>query len=268
MFLPAVGATERGRSFKGANVNLGAVRARDAHRHRRWLLLAAAWAAAGCTLTDDSFEPSSVDRGGELNPEAPSGGLPLPDDAASSMPPGDVGSGNEGSEPELGNVPLDTPDTDSGGRPGSATGANAGQTGNEGDAGVGPDPGNEDPDVDAAPPPLTPPCPGSEFGDSCYEVFGELAAWDVAEQRCLAWGGHLASIQSPEEDAFLDDWPVQLGIPFADGSGIWLGATDAAVDGDFRWPDGSVLSFSSWAPTQPSFALYLDAGRLPSTPFT
>jgi hypothetical protein len=263
MFLPAVGATERGRPFKGANVNLSAVRARDAHRHRRWLLLAAAWVAAGCTLTDDSFEPSSVDRAGQLNPEAPNDGLPLPDEAAPSMPPRDGSSGSEGSEgsePELGDVPLDTPDTGSGGRPGGATGDNADQNGNEGgDAGVGPDLGNEDPNVDAAPqPPLMPPCPGNEFDDSCYEVFAELAAWDVAEQRCLAWGGHLASVQSLEEDAFLDDWPAQLGIPFADGSGIWLGGTDAAVDGDFRWLDGSALSFLGWAPNQPDNGAGID----------
>jgi hypothetical protein len=232
-------------------VNLSGVRARDAHRHRRCLLLAAAWALAACTLTDDSFEPSTVDRAGELNPEGPSHEVASPDEAASSMPPSDGSSGGE-REPELGDIPLDTPGSGSGGGPGGAAGDNAGQSGNEGgDAGVGPDLGNDEPDVDAAPPPLTPPCPGSELGASCYEVFGELAAWDGAEQRCLAWGGHLASIQSLEEDAFLDDWPARLGIPFGDGSGVWLGGTDVAADGDFRWLDGSVLSFSSWAPNQP-----------------
>jgi hypothetical protein len=239
-------------------VNLSAVRAREAHRHRRWLLLAAAWAGAACTLTDDSFEPSSVDRGGELNPEAPSDGSPLPAEAASPVPPGDGSSGSEGNEPELGDVPLDTPDTGSGGRPGGATGDDASQNGNEGgDAGVGPDLGKTDPDA-ASQPPASLACPGSEFADSCYEIFGELAAWDVAEQRCGAWGGHLASVQSLEEDAFLDDWPAQLGIPFADGSGVWLGGTDAALDGDFRWLDDSALSFLGWAPNQPDNGAGID----------
>jgi hypothetical protein len=257
MLLPAVDATERGRPFKGANVNLSGLRARDAHRHRRWWLLAAAWAAGACTLTDDSFEPTSVDRGGELYPEASGDEIPSPDEATtSSAPPGDGSSGSE-RQPELGDVPLDTAETGSGGRLGGAAGANAGQNGNEGgDAGVGPDLGN-DGDA-AAQPPVAAPCPGSELGDSCYEVFGELAAWEVAEQRCLAWGGHLANIQSLEEDSFLDDWPAQLGIPFGDGSGIWLGGTDAAVDGDFRWTDDSALSFSSWAPNQPDNGAGID----------
>jgi hypothetical protein len=35
-------------------------------------------------------------------------------------------------------------------------------------------------------------------------------SWDVAEQRCVDWGGHLASAGSPEEDGFLDAWPSAL----------------------------------------------------------
>jgi hypothetical protein len=230
-----------------------------------------------CTLTDDSFEPSPVERvGGALNPEAPGDGSPSPDEAtAPAIDPGDDngasdgsgsddsaddGNADDGSESELGDVPLDPSDTGSGGSPGTAAGDSAGQNANEGgDAGLGSDVGNENPDVDAAPqPPVSPSCPGNELGASCYQVFGELAAWDVAEQRCLAWGGHLASVQSLEEDAFLDDWPAQLGISFADGTGIWLGGTDATIDGDFRWLDASPLSFLGWAPNQPDNGLGID----------
>jgi hypothetical protein len=242
---------------------------------------------AGCTLTDDPFEPSSVDRvGSELNPEGPGGGAPSSDEAtAPSVTPGgssgseatgDDGSddeaGGDGSEPDLGSVPLDPSDdvpsdnvpsdnvpsdNGGGGRPGTGSDSSAGQNG--GDAGVGPDVGSESPDVDVAPePPLTPACPGSEFGGSCYQAFAELASWDIAEQRCLAWGGHLASVQSLDEDEFLDDWPAQLGITFADGSGIWLGGTDADVEGDFRWLDDSSLSFLGWAPNQPDNGPGLD----------
>jgi hypothetical protein len=80
----------------------------------------------------------------------------------------------------------------------------------------------------------------------------------VAEQRCVDWGGHLASVESPEEDVFLDDWPAQLAIPFADGSGIWLGGTDAVLDGDFRWWDTSPLAFAGWAPNQPDNGVGVD----------
>lgn len=219
---------------------------------------------ASCTLTDDSFEPSPVDRvGGELNPEAAGDGSPSSDEAvASASDPGDEdgesgggggavdGRGSDGSEPNLGDVPLDPSDTGGGAGPNGDAG---------GDAGVGPDMGNENPDVDTAPePPVAASCSGGEFGGSCYQLFGELAAWNIAEQRCLDWGGHLASVQSPEEDVFLDDWAAQLALPFADGSGLWLGGTDAVVDGDFRWMDASPLNFAGWAPNQPDNGLGID----------
>jgi hypothetical protein len=233
---------------------------------------------AACTLTDDPFEPSPVDRvGSELNPEGPSSGSPSPDEAsAPSVTPDDSsgseasgddgsaddGNGDDGSEPDFGSVPLDPSDnvpSDNGGGGSSGAGSDSGAGQNGGDAGVGPDLGNESPEVDAAPdPPLTPACPGSEFGGSCYQAFGELASWDIAEQRCSAWGGHLASVQSLDEDEFLDDWPAQLGITFADGSGIWLGGTDADVEGDFRWLDDSSLSFLGWAPNQPDNGAGID----------
>jgi hypothetical protein len=259
---------------RGLARQLGSWSRRDAHRCRRWLLLAAAWALSGCTLTDDAFEPDPVDRvGSELNPEPTGEPLPSPDEGApvssrsndegsgssvgessgsGDSNDSDEGSGNgEGSG--LGSVPLDPPESGGDAPTGTNAGQGGGQSGNErADAGVDPDVGSDSPEVDTPPdPPVTPPCPGMEFGGSCYQVFAERAAWAVAEQRCLVVGGHLASVQSLQEDAFLDGWPAQLGLAVGDGSGVWLGGSDAAVDGDFRWWDGSPLSFVGWAPNQP-----------------
>ena len=72
------------------------------------------------------------------------------------------------------------------------------------------------------------------------------------EERCVAWGGHLASVESLEEDAFLGAWPALVGIGFWDGSGLWLGGTDARADGDFRWSDDRALSYVGWASDQPN----------------
>jgi hypothetical protein len=282
----------RGRAgprIKGANVNLAAVNVRglahqlgswsrrDAHRRRRWLLLAAAWALSGCTLTNDAFEPDRVDSvGGELNPEPSGEPLPSPDERAPVSSASDddssgssVGDSSDSTESsgngegsDLGSVPLDPPESGGGDLP---SGTNAGQSGNErADAGGDPDLGNDNPEVDEgpevdespevdAPPdlPVTAPCRGMEFGGSCYQVFAERVAWAVAEQRCVALGAHLASVQSFQEDAFLDGWPAQLGLAVGDGSGVWLGGSDTAVDGDFRWWDSSPLSFVGWAPNQP-----------------
>ncbi len=95
------------------------------------------------------------------------------------------------------------------------------------------------------------PCPGIVFEGACYEFLGERVSWDVAEARCVAWGGHLASIETFEEDAFIGVWPALLGVAAGDGSGIWLGGFDERQDGDFRWADERPLSFLGWAPNQP-----------------
>lgn len=107
-------------------------------------------------------------------------------------------------------------------------------------------------DADASLPPGSAPCPGLLFEGSCYEFFDEQLTWSEAEERCIAWGGHLASVESSEEDAFIGAWPALLGVAPLDGSGLWLGGADAASDGDFRWWDDRPLSFAGWAPDQPN----------------
>jgi len=108
----------------------------------------------------------------------------------------------------------------------------------------------------AFPPPE--PCPGNEFGGSCYEFFAEFVSWSDGEDLCVAWGGHLASVQSPAENAFLDGWPAQVAPPASNGPGIWLGGTDAAEDGAFLWSDGSAMGFARFAPNQPDNGVGID----------
>jgi hypothetical protein len=110
------------------------------------------------------------------------------------------------------------------------------------------------PDAGAPVPPTTPaePCSTLAFAGSCYEVFAEFVSWTVAEQRCVDWGGHLAIVTSAEEDDFLDAWPDALGIAGQDGTGIWLGGTDASAENDFRWAaDDSPVSYENWGLNQP-----------------
>jgi hypothetical protein len=215
-------------------------------------------AVAGCTLTDKPFEPTPIDEtetkseptlpaapGATENAPAPGQELGLPTTGndteglpnlrpptteASMLEPGGAGEVKDAGAPPL----VDQAAQDAGAR------VDAGQ------------PVVEPPIVE--PPVVEPPsnpCTSLSFGGSCYELFVSFVPWDAAERQCVAWGGHLASIGSSEENAFLAGWTAQLGLTNADGQGIWVGGTDAQQDGVFRWVDGTSLSFTGWAPGQP-----------------
>jgi len=251
------------------------------------LLVLLVFSAGACTLTAGEFEPSPV--GGAETETGRLGGAgapPVPGQApaVSSATPSPVFDPGE-AEPPIDRGPSDTNDENAGGtRPGAddtdavqdAGPSDAGDAGDAGsserDAGTaasdaaapprtGPDASVAPNDVGASPPANGPdaaaplpsaPCPGLIFGGSCYGFFAEQLSWDAAEARCVAWGGHLASVESSEEDAVLGAWPALVGIGFLDGSGLWLGGTDAQRDGDFRWWGDRPLSFVGWASDQPN----------------
>jgi hypothetical protein len=66
----------------------------------------------------------------------------------------------------------------------------------------------------------------------------DTATWHVAKKRCEEMGGHLATIETPEEEAFVLSLMDTIPVPF------WLGATDEESEGDWRWIDGAVVKLS------------------------
>jgi hypothetical protein len=242
----------------------------------------------GCTLTSGEFEPRPVaetetDRLGGAGappvPEQPAGSTQrpapvldpgeveppfnlAPEDLGDDQNAGGTRAGEDGEDSDALDAGVDAADAGDAGPRGldassvasdaSTNGQDAGTNGR--DAGVAssePDAGSTPDEPDASPPPSVR-CPGLVFEDSCYEFFADQVSWNVAEERCVAWGGHLASVGSLEEDAFLGVWPALVGIGFWDGSGLWLGGTDARSEGDFRWSDDRGLSYVGWAPAQPN----------------
>jgi hypothetical protein len=67
-------------------------------------------------------------------------------------------------------------------------------------------------------------CPSGwqEFGGHCYLLLPKIETWENAEMDCYSKGGHLASVHSAAENAFIHNLQ-----PYAQ---LWLGATDAAVE--------------------------------------
>ncbi|MEO8183197.1 MAG: C-type lectin domain-containing protein [Deltaproteobacteria bacterium] len=78
---------------------------------------------------------------------------------------------------------------------------------------------------------------------SCYLLGDTALSWQDARNFCQAWGGDLVEIGSPEENARL--------FERIEGR-VWIGASDRAEEGTFRWAGGALLEYTRWADGQPN----------------
>jgi len=79
----------------------------------------------------------------------------------------------------------------------------------------------------------------------CYRMFNEYEEYpDDAEQRCARYGegGHLVSIHSKEEEAYVTEMMTST-----DTSEIWVGLMKDYGE-NFTWTDDSKLDYINWAP--------------------
>ncbi len=86
-----------------------------------------------------------------------------------------------------------------------------------------------------------------------YKAFPERLTWTDARRRCEELGGHLACIESAAENEFLAQ-QVEALIPPNDPMmfAMWIGLTDEAVEGQFRWVNDSPLRYTNWKPGEPN----------------
>ncbi|NWY07175.1 PGCB protein, partial [Nothoprocta ornata] len=80
------------------------------------------------------------------------------------------------------------------------------------------------------------------FHGACYKHFSTRRSWEDAESQCRHYGGHLATILTPEEQDFINDQYREYQ---------WIGLNDRTIEGDFQWSDGSPLLYENWHPGQP-----------------
>ena len=263
-----IAGARRGLDVGGRGVPLTARTVGSESEHGRWYsrvilaktalpLVVVSLASTGCTLTSDPFDPGLVNPTA-VDTSVESGLLPATPASPEDDPPSTT-STSDGSEGTGPNVPLD-PTASGGGQLGGVGITSPGSTSTtSSDGGIPTTDGGSSFAWDAGAPVVpSVPCPGLEFGASCYAFFGQLASWNDAAAACTAWQGHLVTVESPEENVFLGNWPAQLGVTEGDGSGIWLGGTDMQADNAFLWADGSPLAYDAWGPNQPDNGFGVD----------
>lgn len=112
------------------------------------------------------------------------------------------------------------------------------------DAGVDPMPMPE-PDAGDGAPDVGEPTPSCEVrGESCYVLGTDSQSWGAAASECLAWGGHLVTI----DDASEGQWLIATFGPLLD---VWIGLNDRDEEGTFTWVSGSDATYRNWASPAP-----------------
>nr|QNH72454.1 toxin candidate TRINITY_DN20653_c5_g3_i1.p1 [Ceriantheomorphe brasiliensis] len=92
------------------------------------------------------------------------------------------------------------------------------------------------------------PCGWVLYDGKCYYFSTEKKSWDDARQMCLEQHGDLASINTAQQQAFIDNQLKCLNNDIK----FWIGANDKANEGTFVWSDGSTMSYTNWAAGEPN----------------
>lgn len=88
-----------------------------------------------------------------------------------------------------------------------------------------------------------------EFNGHRYCVYDvdTVTTWNMAQEYCEAQGGHLATITSAEEDAFIYSYIVDAGH-----SSAMFGLSDQEQTDEWRWVTGETLSYQNWHSGEPN----------------
>jgi alpha-tubulin suppressor-like RCC1 family protein len=91
---------------------------------------------------------------------------------------------------------------------------------------------------------------GWELGIGRFSIVTGSFTWQQARDDARGKGGDLASF--PTEDRW-NRAMQNLGVnPFERFTGLWIGASDAMVEGTWLWVNGEAFSYSSWGSDRPS----------------
>ncbi|XP_063962303.1 uncharacterized protein LOC129271086 isoform X1 [Lytechinus pictus] len=85
--------------------------------------------------------------------------------------------------------------------------------------------------------------------DAVYLVESStVLSFDQAQSRCQEYESNLAKVDSDEIQAFLTTFVTP---PLQDTRCFRIGATDRVEEDQFKWLDGTLVTYDGWAPSQP-----------------
>ncbi|KAK6998950.1 secretory phospholipase A2 receptor [Biomphalaria glabrata] len=83
------------------------------------------------------------------------------------------------------------------------------------------------------------------FGNACYQfVLTQTRTHSEARQNCQSHGGTLALVKTPEIQNFLYNALVHDYKDVTDK--VWIGLNDIDKENEFKWEDGTPLTYSNW----------------------
>lgn len=90
-----------------------------------------------------------------------------------------------------------------------------------------------------------------EFGGNQYQLFDVSMTWPEAKAYCESLGGHLATITSAEEQAYIESLMEAGGK-----KQYWIGMQ--YIDRDYRWITGEPVVYTNWDWRMPDGSSYND----------
>jgi hypothetical protein len=80
-----------------------------------------------------------------------------------------------------------------------------------------------------------------------------------SETAAQTLGGHLATVESSEEDSFIFNTfaPTVSALSPSGKVALWIGLNDVVAEGSFVWASGLSSPYRNWLPGQPQ-SLYAD----------
>ena len=89
----------------------------------------------------------------------------------------------------------------------------------------------------------------TDFSNHTYQIIenSNISSFEEAEEYCQTIGGHLATIQSQEENDYIYSMMISEGYKSA-----YFGFTDRDIEGTWVWVNDEPVNYTNWAPSEPN----------------